>query len=73
MFLEFCNNLSPACEPSARVRDEGHDCIGYRFVAKDVIVVDLQEIHAVNSFHNNGTASRTVPAALIVPPLTTGL
>jgi hypothetical protein len=67
MFLEFCNNLHPACETSAWIWHKGNYCIGYRSVVKVVIDVNLQEIHAINLRYEYVTDLRTFLAALIVP------
>jgi hypothetical protein len=67
MFLEFCNNLHPACEPSARVWHEGNYWIGYRSVTEIVIDVNLRELHAISLFYEDLIVSRTILAALIVP------
>ena len=70
MYLKFCNNLHLACEPSARVWHKGNYRIGYRSVARVVIDVNLQEVHAVSLLYENLTVLRTILAALI-EPLTT--
>ena len=67
VFLEFFNNLHPACEPSAWIWDKRNDCVGYRFVAEVVIDANLYEMHAISLLDEYLTALRTILAALIVP------
>ena len=67
MMLEFCNDVRPACEPSAWGWYEGDCCTECRSVAKIVIVVNLQEMQAISLLYENLTFSRTILAALIVP------
>ena len=44
MFLQFCENAGPACEPNARVWFDGNRCIGYRPVASARVIFDLHKI-----------------------------
>jgi len=67
MFLEFCNNLCPACEASAWVWHKGYYCVGYCSAAKVVIDGNLQEIHAISLLYKYLTELRTFLAVLIVP------
>jgi hypothetical protein len=67
MFLEFCNNLHPACEASAWIWHKGNYCVGYRTVAKVIIDVNLPEILSISSLYGYLTDLRTFLAALIVP------
>ena len=67
MFLEFFNNVHPARKASAWVWHKGNDCVAYRFVAKVVIDVNLQEMHTISLLNEHLTALRTILAALIVP------
>ena len=64
MFLEFSDNLCPACELSAWVWNDGNYSIGYWSVDRVVIDVNLLEISLL---HEKWTVSRTTLAAFIVP------
>ena len=44
MFLQFCENIAPACEPNARVWFDGNCCIGYCPVASARVIFDLHKI-----------------------------
>ena len=44
MLLEFGDDFCAACEPVARIWQEGNDPIGRRSIATIVVDVDLQEI-----------------------------
>ena len=41
MFLEFCENVGPSCEPNTRVWFYRNRCIGCRSVASAGVIIDL--------------------------------